>query len=123
MTETYNLSLDNYMDLAIKNFFSKMNKNDQSCNSEIETPQRNKKIHRGVSIYYVRVFWGALEPPTILRKDILLHKVRKNCHFLNHAPPLYPYVIYKCSLVYCFQLSTHQVSGKYLLCRFYDFYY
>ena len=54
-----------------------------------------KKLYwedKGPFLYYVRVFWGFYEPPTHLRKGILLHKVRKNCHFLDH-PPLCPYVI------------------------------
>ena len=28
------------------------------------------KLHKGPSLYYVRVFWGFFEPPTHLRKDI-----------------------------------------------------
>ena len=39
---------------------------------------------------HTSVFWGFLEPPTTLRKTISLHKVRKNCHFLN---PPHPYIL------------------------------
>ena len=41
---------------------------------------------KGPFLYYVRVFSGFFEPPSHLRKDILLHKVRENCHFLDHPP-------------------------------------
>ena len=71
-------------------------------NSKLSIYSRFKKVHasflklrvvwfkkdlcKGPFLYYVRVFWGFFEPPTHLRKDILLHKVRKNCHFLDHPP-------------------------------------
>ena len=41
---------------------------------------------KGPFLYYVRVFWGFIEPPTHLHKDISLHKIRENCHFLDHPP-------------------------------------
>ena len=38
------------------------------------------------NIYYVRVFWGFLEPYTSYVRTCSLHKVRENCHFLNPHP-------------------------------------
>ena len=45
---------------------------------------------RGVFILRKGV-WGFFEPPTYVR-SFSLHKVRGNCHFLDH-PPLCPYVV------------------------------
>ena len=42
--------------------------------------------HKGPFLNYVRVFWAFFKPSTHLHKDISLHKVRENCHFLNHPP-------------------------------------
>ena len=39
---------------------------------------------KGPFLYYIRVFWSFFEPPTHLRRDISLHKVRENCNFLDH---------------------------------------
>ena len=49
-------------------------------------PINNSKdtIYKGPSLYYVRVFWGFLVPPTPYVRT--LHKVRENCHFLDHPP-------------------------------------
>ena len=44
------------------------------------------EIDLGASIYYVRVFWSFLEPPNHYIRPFLLHKVRENCHFLDHPP-------------------------------------
>ena len=63
------------------------------------------------SIYYVRMVWGFLETPTPQCKDIL-HKVRENCHFLNHLPPLYPHVIYKCFLSQFYKKVGPKWSAK-----------
>ena len=37
------------------------------------------KIRQGESIYYVKVFWGILEPPTLLCRDIFIIYVRQWC--------------------------------------------
>ena len=51
-------------------------------------PINNSKdtIYKGPSLYYVRVFWGFLVPPTPYVRT--LHKVRENCHFIDHPPTL-----------------------------------
>ena len=36
------------------------------------------------------MFWGFLEPPTPYIRTFLLHKVRGNCHFLDHPPTPMP---------------------------------
>jgi hypothetical protein len=62
-------------------------------------------------VIYGRMFWGFLETPTPQCKDIL-HKVRENCHFLNHLPPLYPHVIYKCFLSQFYKKVGPKWSAK-----------
>ena len=40
----------------------------------------------GPSLYNVRVFQAFFEPPTHHERTFSLHKVRENCHFLDHPP-------------------------------------
>ena len=42
--------------------------------------------HKGPSLYYIRVFWGFFEHPPTYVRTFSLHKVRKNCHFMDHPP-------------------------------------
>ena len=68
----------------------------------LKTRIKWSEISKGPSLYYVRVFWGFLEPPTPYVRTFSLHKVRENCHFLDHPPTamslrnikMTPYVIY-----------------------------
>ena len=43
-------------------------------------------LHKGPSLYYVRVFWGFFNHPPTYVRTFSLDKVRENCHFLNHTP-------------------------------------
>ena len=49
-----------------------------------------KNFPKGPSLYYVRVFWGFLEPPTPYVATFIWHKVRQNCHFLDQPPTPMP---------------------------------
>ena len=59
------------------------------------------------------VFWGFLEPTNSLRKAILLHKVRENCHFVNphpHALTSYKDNLYVLGTIFV----TKMVPNKYV---------
>ena len=43
-------------------------------------------VYQGPSLYYVRVRRGFLDPCAPYVRTISLHRVRKNCHFLDHPP-------------------------------------
>ena len=84
---------------------------DTSGWAKINKIQQIRRWTWGAFIYYVKVFWGFLEPPTPYIRTFSSHKIRKKCHFLNYPPPLCPYVKYKCSLVFLFSsLKIRQSS-------------
>ena len=41
---------------------------------------------KGPSLYYVRAFWGFFNHQPTYVRTFSLHKVRENCHFLDHLP-------------------------------------
>ena len=43
-------------------------------------------LHKGPSLYYVRVFWGFFNHPPTYVRTFSLDKVRENCHFLDQPP-------------------------------------
>ena len=45
---------------------------------------------KGPFLYYVRVFSFQNHPPPTYVKTFSLHKVKENCHFLDHPPTAMP---------------------------------